>query len=359
MILYKKDTKGNIRFLDAHCNGSGEVIQISGIVGTDNPIEHRKTCKGKNIGRANETTPATQAIKEFESLITEKLQEGYFKTIKEAETTEVLFPMLAKDYKKEVKKIDWKKAYCQPKLDGMRCLITISNKGVVLMSREGRKITTMEHIETELAGYPDGVYDGELYAHGFSFQENMELIKKWVDGPEGSVQVRFHCYDYVSLKPFSERLKITEKLKKASCVRLVKTLSIKTEAELKAYHKLFLEEGYEGTIVRHGDGAYKPNGRSSNLLKYKDFLDLACEIVDITPADQRPEWGVPVLKLGDGRTFRSGMKYSHAARVDFLTNKKKYIGKVAEIRFFEYSDTGIPRFPVMVGIRLDKKKGDK
>lgn len=358
MILYKKDTKGNIRFLDAYVKGA-DLIQISGIVGTENPLPHSKTCKGKNIGRANETTPTEQAKKELESLITEKLQEGYFRTVQEAQTTEVLFPMLAKDYKKEVKKVDWKNAFCQPKLDGMRCLLTISNQGVTLMSREGRVIQTMEHIEAELADFPHGVYDGELYAHGFSFQENMELIKKWVDGPEGSVQVRFHCYDYVSDKPFTERLKMTENLKKASCVKLVKTHPIKTETELKVHHKGFCDEGYEGTIVRHGDAPYKPNGRSSNLLKFKDFLDLACEIVDITPADQRPEWGVPVLKLKDGRTFRAGMKYSHAARVHFLTNKKKYIGKVAEIRFFEYSDTGIPRFPVMVGIRLDKTKGDK
>ena len=29
-------------------------------------------------------------------------------------------------------------------------------------------------------------------------------------------------------------------------------------------------------------------------------------------------------------------------------------GKTAEIRFFEYTDDGLPRFPVCVGIRLDK-----
>ncbi len=30
------------------------------------------------------------------------------------------------------------------------------------------------------------------------------------------------------------------------------------------------------------------------------------------------------------------------------------MGKTAEIRFFEYTEDGIPRFPVAVGIRLDK-----
>ena len=29
-------------------------------------------------------------------------------------------------------------------------------------------------------------------------------------------------------------------------------------------------------------------------------------------------------------------------------------GKMAEIRFFEYTDDGLPRFPVFYGVRLDK-----
>jgi DNA ligase-1 len=355
MILYKRDTKGNIRFLKATAVGA-ELIQESGIVGTENPIEHRKTCKGKNIGRANETTPQEQASKELESLVAEKLKEGYFKTPQEAQTEDTLFPMLAKDYKKESKKIDWSKpVYVQPKLDGMRCLITVSEEGVTLKSRDGRYIETMHHIIKDFENVIHGTYDGELYAHGYSFQENMELIKKWVEGDEGSIKVKFHSYDAVTPGHITIRLLVRDtNIGGKKTVELVETEKIKSEEELKAYHKKKLSEGYEGTIVRHGDAEYKINGRSSNLLKYKDFIDIACPIVDITPAEQRPEWGVPVLSLGDGRTFRAGMKYSHEKRVDFLKNKEKYIGKTAEIRFFEYSDTGIPRFPVMVGIRLDK-----
>ncbi len=48
------------------------------------------------------------------------------------------------------------------------------------------------------------------------------------------------------------------------------------------------------------------------------------------------------------------MKFSHDFRKEFLLNKKDYIGKVAELRFFEFSDEGVPRFPVCVGFRLDK-----
>jgi hypothetical protein len=45
---------------------------------------------------------------------------------------------------------------------------------------------------------------------------------------------------------------------------------------------------------------------------------------------------------------------SHEERVDLLANKHLYIGKLANIRFFEWTDDGNPRFPVMIGIHLDR-----
>ena len=48
------------------------------------------------------------------------------------------------------------------------------------------------------------------------------------------------------------------------------------------------------------------------------------------------------------------MKFSHAEREEILQNKDQYIGQMAEIRFFEYTEDGLPRFPVCHGFRLDK-----
>lgn len=351
MILYKKDTKGKIRYLDIHVDGA-DLIQISGIVGTDSPIEHRKICKIKNAGRSNATTPKEQAISEMNSEITDKLTKGYFRTQDEAIEGDVILPMLAKDYAAEVKKIDWNgHVYIQPKLDGMRCLAHIKDGKVTLVSRAGKIIKTMGHITKSLESITtDVILDGELYCHGRGFQENMELIKKYRKGE--TEDIKFHIYDTISDKPFHLR-KVRQYVSITLNTHEVSTYEIKDESELKYWHAKFLSDGYEGSIIRHGDEPYKVNGRSSNLLKYKDFLDIACKIIDIEPAEQRPEWGVPVLEY-EGKQFRAGMKYSHAKRIEFLTNKADYIGKTAEIRFFEYSDEGIPRFPVMVGVRLDK-----
>ena len=67
--LYKTDSKNKLRYLTVYTEDA-DLIQKSGLLDTESPITHRKTCKGKNIGRSNETSPEDQAEKEMESLNT-------------------------------------------------------------------------------------------------------------------------------------------------------------------------------------------------------------------------------------------------------------------------------------------------
>ena len=50
------------------------------------------------------------------------------------------------------------------------------------------------------------------------------------------------------------------------------------------------------------------------------------------------------------------MKFSHEAREEILRNKHMYIGQMAEIRFFEFTDSGLPRFPICYGFRSTFEK---
>jgi len=354
MILYKKDSKDKIRSLEITTKDN-LVVQVSGLL-DGKKVTTKSECIGKNIGKSNETTPEEQAILEAESKYKKKLDEGYFKTRDEAENEVVVLPMLAKDYKKESKKIDWEKdVYVQPKLDGMRCLAIIKNGQVTFMSRKGKEITTLDHIKEDLIGLEDQVLDGECYAHGLTFQENMKLIKKYRDGE--TEKVKFHNYDIISDCSFTIRnikLQTLHDSNSFNHIVPVDTQVIDDENQLKTKQSEYIGLGYEGSIVRHGDESYKLNGRSSSLLKYKDFIDLACEIVDVKPSEKRPTQGNFTCKLKDGRTFSTGMRFSHEERENILTNKTDYIGKTAEVRFFEYTDENLPRFPVTIGLRIDK-----
>ena len=347
--LYKKDSKGKIRVWSIYTRGA-DLIQKSGLL-EGKLVENVKTCKSKNVGKSNSTTPEKQALLELESEYKSKLDGGYFETVEEAENNIVLLPMLAKSFNDHKHKIDWKNCFIQPKLDGQRCLAQISSDGnVKLISRDGKLIENMDHIIKDLSTIKqDVVLDGELYSYGLSFQENMKLIKKYRPGE--SENIKYHVYDLVSDKPFNKRT-VRSYIKDLDTCKEVSTYQIDKEEKIKEFHSKFLLDGYEGSIIRWGSSGYKIDGRSDNLLKYKDFQDIAATIIDVIPAEQRPEWGVPVLKY-NGKTFNAGMKFSHEERKEWLTNKKDYIGKTAEIRFFEWTDDGLPRFPICVGIRLD------
>jgi DNA ligase-1 len=347
--LFKKDSKGKIRFLDIDTDGA-TIVQVSGIIGGKH-VTNVSMCKAKNIGKSNETSAEDQAELEANSKFVKKLKEGYFKTEQDAMDNVVILPMLAKVFGKEEKKVVYP-CYVQPKLDGMRGLGDCNAAN--LTSRSGNRIETLDHITTKLPTI-DVILDGELYAHGKSFQENMRMIKKYRPGTTESVN--YHVYDLVSDKPFVERYKALGLICLANPdLVLVPTFLVNNKEELMAIHAKNISEGYEGTIVRWGDEGYKLNGRSSNLLKLKDFSDIALQLMDVIPSDARPDHGKPLFywKGAKNDTLGAGIALTHEEAKDLLDNKDLHIGKTCELRFFEKSDTGVPRHPTMYGFRLDK-----
>ena len=346
--LYKKDSKGNLRMWRISTSGP-TIIEESGLY-NGKLVKHTKNAKPKNVGKSNETTASEQAIKEAEAKYNKKLSKDYFLEPDEALNSEVKLPMLATEYEKVKDKIEFP-CFVQPKLDGMRAHCN-HNK---FISRENNDITWMNHIWDVIKASPYAdTFDGELYAHGYTFQENMKMTKKYRIGI--TELVSFNVYDLaLPNMPFSERYLLLDRIVKnmPAEVRIVPTYEVKSMDDVKHFHTMFLEQGYEGTIIRWGNAGYKFNGRSKNLVKYKDFKDIALEILDVVPMDAQPTHGMIVCEL-NGQRFKATPKMSHTDREELLTHKRKFIGKTAEIRYFEETDGGLPRFPVFVGVRNDK-----
>lgn len=343
-VLYKKDSKGKIREIRFSTNGD-TLIQEAGLL-NGKLVKNERICHEKNEGRSNATTAEEQAVIEMKSKIAQKLKESYFNTVEEAESTKVIMPMLAKTV--DLATLIYP-VIVQPKLDGMRMMTTSAGK----LSRKNTPIETLEHIDT--SWLKDNILDGEVYAHGKTFQENMRLIKKY--RATETEEVKYHVYDMPNVDmPFQNRHEVLRRLVKGrNDIILVEAYIVETEAELLGYHAQFIEGGYEGTMVRLMDNvSYEFNKRSKTLLKLKDFIDEVYEIVDVVPSDKRPEEGVAVCKMSDGKIFRCGMKLTLEARKAFLNERSEHIGKMAEVRFFEFTDDGVPRFPVFHGVRLDK-----
>ena len=117
--------------------------------------------------------------------------------------------------------------------------------------------------------------------------------------------------------------------------------------EINKYHTQFLEEGFEGTIVRMNLGPYE-NKRSKQLLKYKNFQDAEFLILDVTPGlGNRSECaGRLVCQIGD-KTFGCSMTGTVEFMKEVLDNKDQVIGKYATVKYFEMTPDGVPRFPTL------------
>lgn len=347
--LYKLDSKGKTRVIE-YLTEDDQLIQRSGIL-DGKFTETIKVCKGKNIGRSNETTPEEQAVSEMESKISKKLDQGY--VLNSEDAVRPVLPMLAKEYKVEKKKLVGKQVAIQPKLDGQRAMFFTSTN--TFMSRKGVSIDTCDYIVVGLKALnlPDGIIlDGELYKHGLDFQETMKHLKK----KRTDSDIKFNVYDLVEeTMSYEARRAVLESFKLTSCenVELVEEIrGLFTDDFVAKEYAKRMGEGYEGVMVRVLDSKYEISKRSSSLIKYKEFQDMQLKVVDVIPGDSYTDQGILVCEIKD-TTVKASYKGNWDARRELLTNKKDYIGLIAEIRFFELSHDGIPRFPICCGFRED------
>ena len=113
-----------------------------------------------------------------------------------------------------------------------------------------------------------------------------------------------------------------------------------------------MDDGFEGQMVRVTDSPYQ-NKRSKNLLKRKEFIDEEFEVIDIEEGSGNRTGTVKhlVCKNKNGKTFNSNVKGNFEYLEEILKNKKDYIGKLATIKFFQYTPDAVPRFPYAIGFR--------
>lgn len=359
--LYKQDSKGRLRIWKGWTVGPAYLLAtglIDGKMNESNPV----VCTAKNVGRSNQTTPDQQALLELESKYKKKLDEGYYKTEEEAKNNKTILPMLAYKYEDTY---NWDQgAYVSRKLDGHRMLAHCHAGGVDLITRKGKTYDTLMHIENDLkdvfSTYGECWLDGEVYVHGQTFQENTKLIKKYRKGETDTLT--YQVYDIVladkTVKEREVELHIVFSANTFEYVNHVIQYLVTSEEDMKAKFSQFISEGYEGVMIKDPTYGYQIDKRSKGLLKYKEFLDAEYEVVDVIPAPRRTTHGVVVLQHSDGRRFQANLKDDWEAREELLTNKNSYIGKWATIVYFEETDSGLPRFPVLHGFRVDDVKND-
>lgn len=288
--------------------------------------------KGKNLNKANHTNVFTQAMREALSAYEKKKREQCNKT------SSVITPMLAegeslsadtdaiRSYISDILFRSLAGVYCQPKFDGVRCMMTLnprfhtnkvnisftSEDKVICYSRTGKKIFVALHLLDELyeilvemmkiMNAESLILDGEYYSHGMEFN----IISGCARGNEYTDiknKIGIVVYDYyasvivpngsdnstISNMPYSTREHFLSKNKSLfewensphfilneigddfGHVQLADTRMLADINDIYAYYEELLAANYEGMMVRIPSGIYVSK-RSQDLIKIKPMI---------------------------------------------------------------------------------------
>lgn len=356
--IYKRDSKNRIRVWSI-CVGEdtkGHYYEVTHGQ-QDGKLQTSRVYinSGKNIGKSNETTPQEQC--RLEALALYKAQterDGYSVKVPD---TPPLKPMLAKSYKDNHDKVEFP-CMVQPKLDGVCCLAHITKNGVRLISRQLKEFIGLDHISNELKKINKDepiILHGELFSKSLSFQTITSLTRKTKNLTDESSKIEFWVYDMVSNKPYSQRfIDFSNLIEGLQSVIPTPTFSARSEKDIVNYHNKFVGLNYEGTMIRNINYPYDINKRSDNLLKYKDFIDQEYKIIGYKSGVGKFE-NVPTFEMvtSESKRFEAVPIGTQEQRLEYLKNAKNYLGTYATVRFFEYTEDKIPRFPVIV--ELDRQ----
>jgi ATP-dependent DNA ligase len=246
-----------------------------------------------------------------------------------------VLPMLAHKWE-ERKRFIQEPFFVQPKLDGVRILV--SKDGGI--SRTGKVVKGTEHWGKHLS---EGEYlDGECYSHGMSFESITSAFKT---KPE---TLTFHVFDYYDMN--RPHLHFFERMKHVT----VKTIKVDHKEDIIQVHKDFVDEGYEGIMVRNPYSEYEPGKRSNNLLKLKNFETEEFKIIGVHEGSGRDK-GTPVweCETETGETFSVRPEGSIETRKEAFNNRVDIIKneKMLTVRYQNLTSGNVPRFPIGIAIR--------
>ena len=287
-------------------------------------------------------------------------------------------PMLAKQVDKVTNtKIFDKEWYASRKIDGLRALIYMGEDGELHTASRGAMNYDAAMYEIlsnpiliEIFKENKGlIMDGEAYHHGFSLQQLNSIARTQKTAVDYGV-LQFYWYDIVDTNStFDERWAYMQDIKdkynlsfdperifKRDELRIqfVPQQLISGYDNMLKLHNQFVEEGWEGLVIRDPDVVYRPNGRTNDMIKIKvykseDFLVTGYELGLRGSEDM-----VFICETPDGKEFKAKPLGDRLQKEEYVENfNSLYKGHVGECKFFYYSDDGVPLQPCFKAFRDD------
>ena len=333
-----------------------------------------------DTARSQETTKE-QAIFEAKAKVKDKQKGGYLESEAEAKDFVMVRPMNAHKFGDRGHNITYP-AVAQRKYDGVRVLIRkMPNGKVTLTSRKGESYRGFRQIENAVKrmNLPDGfVLDGELYQHGKALQAIGGIARKGMNESWDKMSQKekeaawvrkdplyVRIYDGINTKDMDEGFfhrynKAMKVIGDNPKLKKVESYVVQDEDAAWDLQKKFLDEGYEGAMIRNLHSKYKFS-RSADLLKMKNFQDGEFKIVGATDAGGGHAGAVmwtceTIDENGDKVQFQVTPMGTIADRrklfQEYEKDPSQFIGKEMTVRYMGLNPkTNIPNIAKGVAIR--------
>ena len=287
---------------------------------------------------------------------------------------------------KTKKKVDFKKDvwYVSRKLDGVRCLIVVDEKGKAKsFARSGKQFYTLSLVEKEIEnlGVKNVVYDGEMCIVDENGNENFQSIMKEIGRKDHTIKNGlFQIFDFIpsvmfqrgeaKSGTFSQRQLALESLllgKTLHHLDYLDQIPVFSFEELDALTLKASEKGWEGLMLRK-NSTYKGK-RSNDILKVKTFFDSEYKVIDTffgplryvkegIEVEEEMLSGVAIKHKGN--IVRVGSGFTIDQRKHLFENPQDILGKTITVQYFEESQNQNGeyslRFPVIKVIHGNERK---
>ena len=384
----KKQIKDTSKLLDVQYSSLKDLIEylLSNNTGTDQDvyIVQNFINRIKNSPQINERQIISDIItKDFKCGVTDLTAYGHIPGLERNWRERKGHSLIDnKTGELKIKKILGKNVTITLKLDGFRYKIVKQGDNINIYTSSGKLDNNLVEIIEEAKKLPDGVYDGELIAHGefenstARFNATTKILGK--DGEKRGVD--FIVFDYIEdIDAFFNY----EEYKLARCLRLDKLEEIMEKLNGKFiilvpvyYRDMFVysqkeidqiydiyekatAKGEEGIVI---DMAYASYVRSkgTSMFKMKPEISGDFKVIDVIEGKGKDagRLGAFVIEYKDN-TVHVGSGLTDSIREEVWANPDKYIGKLIEVVYLcETKDekTGLTsiRLPRFKRFRFDK-----
>ncbi len=246
------------------------------------------------------------------------------------------------------------------------CMAAIKKDGVrglyvegQLMSRNGKKIVGLEHIEQELEGMKYHV-DGELCVPGVDFDTASGLIRNHDIVPTAVYHV-FDLQNYPGSKIKRYRF-LQSIIPESNHIKIIEQNTFMDYEYLMHFYKWAIDGGEEGIVVYDPDSLYEDK-RSHDWMRLVPIKKADCKVIDFYEGTGKLEGslgGVIVdfngheVRVGSGFKEIEGDHPIEHVRDYIWDHIKQFEGMIAELEYKEKTKKGSMRHPRFKRWRHDK-----